>query len=230
MSLESLFKDAADELGNREVPFAVAGGLAASLYRMEARLTMDVDLVILTESEGEKTAVEVLEAIGLEVGIARKADLAGGPLFAIRKRNTAPCMVVGRAADKSFEEGVDILLPSMPWAREGVLRAQDNRVDFGFGPVPVLTLEDMIIAKLYALTAGAPRPKDMDDLQSIFAAGHDMDIPYLAGQMKRLGLTVPRTAEPFLPADLVTLARDVKRGLRHRARVPHSVKDDREKE
>ena len=215
MSLESLFKKATRELDTRHVQYAVAGGLAASLYRKESRLTMDVDLVILTESESVKTAVAILESIGLETGIARKADLAGGPQFAIRRRNTAPCMVVGRAADKSMEEGVDILLPTLPWARDAVLRAQDNKVDFGFGLVPVLTLEDIILAKLYALTAGMPRPKDMDDLQSIFAAGcDDMDTPYLAGQMKRMELAVPATAEPFLPATLIALSRDVRRSLR----------------
>ncbi len=215
MSLESLFKAATHELDTRHVPYAVAGGLAASLYRKESRLTMDVDLVILTGSESVKTAVAVLEAIGLATGIARKADLAGGPLFAIRRQNTTPCMVVGRAADKSHASGVDILLPSLPWARDAVPRAQDNKVDFGFGPVPVLTLEDIILAKLYALTAGMPRPKDIDDLQSIFEAGcNAMDTPYLAGQMKRLELTIPPTAEPFLPAVLIALSRDVRRSLR----------------
>lgn len=216
MKLESLFENATRELMRRQVPFAVAGGLAASLYRKEARLTMDVDLVILSEPEGCKTAVDVLEAIGLETGIARKADLAGGPLFSIRRRNTAPCMVIGRPAGQSHGTGVDILLPSIPWAKEAVRRAQDNMIDFGFGPVPVLTLEDVIVAKLYALSNGSPRPKDMDDLQSIFEAdaGDEMDIPYLAGQMKQLELTVPKTAEPFLPALLIALARDVKRHLR----------------
>ncbi len=215
MSLESLFIAAARELDKRQVPYAVAGGMAASLYRLEPRLTMDVDLVILTESKSVETAVNVLETIGLDAGIARKADLAGGPLFAIRRRNTAPCMVVGRAADKSHAEGVDILLPVIPWARDAVLRAQDNRVDFGFGPVPAITLEDMILAKLYALTAGIPRPKDMDDLLSIYEAnGDEIDTAYLAGQMRRFALAVPATTEPFLPEALVALSRDVRRQLR----------------
>jgi len=56
---------------------------------------MDVDLVILTESRAMETAVSVVKALGLQAGIMRRADLAGGPLFAIRKRNTEPCMIVG---------------------------------------------------------------------------------------------------------------------------------------
>jgi len=96
------------------------------------------------------------------------------------------------------------------------LRAQDNQVDFGFGLVPVLTVEDIILSKLYALMAGRPRPKDIDDLQSIFQAiGWDeMDIPYLAGQMKRQALVVPATAKPFLPAALIALSQDVSRSLK----------------
>lgn len=215
MSLESLFKDAVHQLSLREVPYAVAGGLAASLYRQEPRMTMDVDLVIMAASESTKTAVSILESIGLETGIARQADLAGGPLFAIRRRNTAACMVVGRSADKSHDWGIDILLPAMPWAKDAVRRAQDNLVDFGFGSVPTLTLEDMILAKLHALTGGV-RPKDLDDLQSIYAAnGDEVDTAYLAAQMKRFTLVVPPTAEPFLPSSLLDMSRDIRR-QRHR--------------
>ena len=217
MSLESLFKDAVHQLALREVPFAVAGGLAASLYRQTPRMTMDVDLVIMAASDSARTAISILESIGLETGIARQADLAGGPLFAIRRKNTAACMVVGRSADKSHEWGVDILLPSMPWAADAVSRAQDNRVDFGFGAVPALTLEDMILAKLHALTGGIPRAKDLDDLQSIYEAnGDEVDTIYLAAQMKRFALVVPSSAKPFLPAELLALSRDIRRQIQRR--------------
>lgn len=215
MSLESLFKDAVHQLEIQKIPFAVAGGLAASLYRQEPRMTMDVDLVIMAESGGTAAAVSVLQAIGLETGIALKADLAGGAMFAIRRKNTATCMVVGRAADQSHEWGVDILLPALPWAGDAVLRAQDNQIEFGFGAVPTLTLEDMILAKLHALSAGIPRPKDLDDLQSIYTTnGEDVDTVYLAAQMRRFALVVPASAKPFLPAGLLTLARDIQRQIR----------------
>lgn len=211
MSLDELFKSAVHELRARNVPFAVAGGLAADLYRREPRLTMDVDFVILTESHGAQAAVAVIEALGLQAGIVRKADLDGGPQFAIRRRSTEACMVVGRLAGASTGEGVDILLPAIPWVTDAVQRAQANAVDFGFGSVPALTLEDVIIAKLYALGASALRAKDLDDLQSVFAAGHQIDTPYLAGQMQRFQITVPAAAEPFLPDTVMQLARDVRR-------------------
>lgn len=214
MSLDKLFQAAVRELRNRDVRFAVAGGFAADLYRREPRLTMDVDLVIVAESRETEIAVSVIESLGLHASIARKADLAGGPLFAIRRGNTEPCMVVGRAAGTSSGEGVDILLSAIPWARDAVQRAQSNEVDFGFGPVPALTLEDVILSKLYSLMAARLRAKDLDDLQSVFEAGRDMDVPYLAGQMRRFEITVPRAAQPFLPEMVLQLSRDILRSRR----------------
>ena len=214
MSLEALFRAAVRELQERRVLFAVAGGLAADLYRREPRLTMDVDVAIFTESHGKETAVSVVEALGLHAGIARKADLAGRPLFTIRQRRTEPCMIIGRRKDKETEEGVDILLPAVPWVKNAVDRAQGNLVDFGFGPVPALSLEDVILSKLYSLGASQLRAKDLDDLQSIFAVGHELDVPYLAGQMQRMELTIPKAARPLLPETLLRLSRDVLRARR----------------
>jgi hypothetical protein len=216
MSLEKLFKAAVAEMRARDIPFAVAGGLAADLYRGEPRLTMDVDLVILAESRSMEMAVSVVKALGLQAGIIRRADFAGGPLFAIRKRNTEPCMIVGRPEGEAGKEGVDILLPSIPWAKDAVERAQSNCVDFGFGPVPSLTLEDVILSKLYSLMGAQLRAKDLDDLQSVFAAVKDVDWAYLAGQMQRFKIVIPRGADPFLPERVLQLSRDVKRAGKRR--------------
>jgi hypothetical protein len=216
MSLESLFAAAVRELRERHVPFAVAGGFASALYRREPRLTMDVDLAIVAASHAKETAVAIVEALGLRAGIVREADLTGGPLFAIKRHNTAPCMIVGRSATKAFEGGVDILLPAIPWAAEAVRRAQVNQVDFGFGRVPVLTIEDVVLSKLYALMTPQPRAKDLDDLQSISQAEHELDTPYLAGQIRRLSIVVPRAAMTFLPEALQQLARDAARHQRKR--------------
>lgn len=216
MNLDKLFQSAVAELRRRKVSFAVAGGFAADLYRREPRLTMDVDLVIVSETRGVQTATEIIRSLGLQAGIAREADLAGGPLFAIRRKNTKPLMVIGRTKDDTSGEGVDILLPAIPWAGDAVTRAQSNQVDFGFGPVPVLTLEDVILSKLYALSSTRLRAKDIDDLQSIFHAGHTPDLPYLSGAMHRLHIVIPKEAAPFLPKTIVTLSRDVARTRRKR--------------
>ncbi|HMO49937.1 MAG TPA: nucleotidyl transferase AbiEii/AbiGii toxin family protein [Kiritimatiellia bacterium] len=211
MSLKALFKAAVATLQKRNVPFAVAGGLAADLYRREPRLTMDVDLVILTDDRAVETAKAVIEAVGLRAGIIRRADLDGGPLFAVKQKSTKPCMVVGRKTGDSSGEGVDILLPEIPWVADAVRRATNNLVDYGFGPVPALTVEDVIIAKLFALQSADMRAKDLDDLQSIFAAEPTLNVPYLAGQIDRLHLEIKKTTRPFLPAGLIDITRDIAR-------------------
>jgi Nucleotidyl transferase AbiEii toxin, Type IV TA system len=211
VSLKSIFKSAVHELQERNIRFAVAGGFAADIYRREPRLTMDVDLAIAADTDALRTATAVMEAIGLRAGVIRLADFAGGPLFAIRQKNTKPCMVVGRKAGNPAGEGVDILLPSLPWTENAIARAQDNLVDFGFGLVPVLTVEDVILSKLFAIKSTELRAKDLDDIQSIYAADPELNVPYLAGQMSRLELFIPDQAKPFLPDSIIALARDVAR-------------------
>jgi hypothetical protein len=212
MTLEELFEQAAEALRTCGVTFAVAGGFAVDLYRREPRLTMDVDFAILAEGEHVKTAISIVESLGLQAGVVREADLAGGPLFAIRRQSTTPCMIVGRPPGNPSGEGVDILLPAMPWVESALKRAQANEVDFGFGPLPALTLEDAILSKLHALKR--LRAKDLDDLQSIFEAQEEIDIAYLAGQMRRFAVEIPRQAGPFLPDWLVQLSRDMGRPKR----------------
>lgn len=206
MTLKRLFRSAVRELREREVTFAVAGGFAADLYRREPRLTIDIDLTIFTDSHARDTGIAVVEALGLSAGIVRKADMEGGPPFAIRRRNTAPWMIVGRPEGRPDAEGVDILLPAVPWVRIAVERAQSNLVDFGFGKVPTLTLEDVILSKLHALGMAKLRAKDLDDLQSIFEAGHEFGTAYLAGRIQELGIGIPTKAKPFLPDSLLNIA------------------------
>ena len=207
MTLKSLFKAAVAELRKHQIPFAVSGGFAADLYRHEPRLTMDVDLSIATTSKPAETGKNIIQSLGLSAGISREADLAGGPLFAIRRKSTPPCIVVGRPDGQPDQAGVDILLPAIPWVNEAVERAQHNQVDFGFGPVPALTLEDVIIAKLYALNAAQPRAKDLDDLQSIGTSSHTFDAAYLTRRIHDLNIRIPATAKPFIPSGLLSIVK-----------------------
>jgi hypothetical protein len=113
-------------------------------------------------------------------------------------------------------EGVDILLPAIPWVEDAVRRAQDNCVDFGFGSIPVLTVEDVILSKLYALNSARLRAKDLDDLQSIYESECDIDLAYLSGQMRRFDIRIPRAAEPFLDDVILKVSRDIVRTARGR--------------
>ncbi len=62
-----------------------------------------------------------------------------------------------------------------------------------------------MVSKLLALQAARPRAKDLDDLQSIFDAGHDLNLPYLAGQMSRLDLKIPGAVKALVPEPILVL-------------------------
>lgn len=205
MKLFDLFPKAVQRLREREIPFAVAGGFAAGLYRNEPRVTMDVDLCIALDRDAETIAKEILTELHLIPGTIRAADLAGGPLFAIKRKNTPVVMLVGRSAGKT-NDGIDLLLPSLPWVRNAIERARTNLADFGFGPIPVLRVEDLILSKLVALQ-GKVRAKDLDDLQSIIDSNRELDFAYLRRQIQAMNLKVPSTGKELLPETLRILLR-----------------------
>lgn len=213
MNLVELFSGACAALRAKQVRFAVAGGFAAVLYRAEDRLTNDIDLLIFAYDKEIEIAEEILHALQLDkVQTARIAELEGGPLFAIKSGSTAPAVLIGRNSKMTAGPGVDFILPTVPWVRAALDRAEDNLVDFGFGPVPTMTVEDVIIAKLYALK-GTNRPKDADDLLSIFATGRALDMSYLYSQMLLLKVALPRTLRDNAPKLLQTVSKDVERKL-----------------
>ena len=136
MNLQEFFKQVRDELEKRSIAYAMAGGFVASVYRTEPRATQDLDFFILAKTREDEVATELIESFGLSSRSVRKADLEGGPMFAIKKKNTPINMVVGRSDEKP---GLDLILSNIKWS-EGVMeRAQANKVDFGFGPIPCLT-------------------------------------------------------------------------------------------
>ncbi|MEX2605735.1 MAG: nucleotidyl transferase AbiEii/AbiGii toxin family protein [Kiritimatiellia bacterium] len=83
---------------------------------------------------------------------------------------------------------------------------KELHIDFGFGRIPTLTVEDVILAKLCAIQSKV-RPKDLDDLDSIFTAKPAMDWSYLKREAERMQLRLPSSAKPFLPDVLRRLLR-----------------------
>lgn len=199
MKINELLKNVAQHLRQKKIRFALAGGLVASLYRHEKRMTKDLDFLILSGSNTEEEAKKVISHFSLTPTIIRKADLEGGPLFAIKRKNTPPWMVIGRAKGKPLTVGLDFILPAMPWFDSALDRAEKNPIDFGCGPVPCITVEDMILAKLLSHKNKSDRFKDLDDLQSIFKANHNLELSYLYGQMQKLQLKVPDPIKGLAP-------------------------------
>ena len=67
MDLFKLFPKTVQLLRERGISFAVAGGFAAGLYRLEPRVTMDVDFGIATDRDVEKVGRELLSEMELIV-------------------------------------------------------------------------------------------------------------------------------------------------------------------
>ena len=64
---------------------------------------------------------------------------------------------------------------------------------------------------MFALSSARLRAKDLGDLQSIYDADDDIDVAYLASQMRRWKIVVPRQAEPFLDDTILKISRDIVR-------------------
>lgn len=211
MTLATFFKDVIKVLNNSHAEYALAGGLIASIYRENERTTNDLDFLILSGKDSEKVASSIITHFALEPHIIRKADLEGGPMFAIKRKSTPPYIIAGRTKEKI---GLDFILPAMPWFEDALPRAQSNAIDFGFGHVPCLTKEDLITSKLYSLHNDPTRFNDMDDIKSIFKAQTDMDLAYICGQMQKMHLTVPDSLKEIVPKPMLLTSKRVRRELK----------------
>jgi hypothetical protein len=211
MTLQELLAEAVQLLGREKARYALAGGLAVSIYRPQPRTTNDVDFLILTKTNPEKTASRIIEHAGLKPHVVRKADLEGGPLFAIKRKNTAPYIIVGRKENEPNEPGLDFLLPLIPWFASALSRAEHNRIHFGKLNIPTLTVEDVILSKLYSASNDSKRFEDLGDLKAIFQANHSLDLAYITEQMRAHGFRLPQVIEEFAPDTLRKISKSIKR-------------------
>lgn len=193
MKLSDLFEKAFKELKKLDCTFAVGGGLAADLYRKETRTTKDADFLFLAGGMELEKGRELLEKLNLGIGEVKLHQLTRAP--SMNKKSKEVYILVGRV--NADGPGVDLLLPPFPWFTNAVRRAQSNLLDFGFGLVPTLTVEDIILAKL-----DANRFKDLDDIQSIFEGKKAFDVGYLEAEMDRLGFTFPPEIVRIAPKEL----------------------------
>jgi len=113
------------------------------------------------------------------------------------KSQRAVCMVTSEPLPSELTGLVDILLPELPWVLDAVGRAQDNLIDLGFAKVPVITAEDLILAKCYAVRNFPDRFQDLDDLKQLFKDVQDLDTDYLRRRLVELKLTIPEHIKQF---------------------------------
>ena len=211
MTLKEFLQAVVRELEQKKIKYCLVGGLAASGYRKEERLTKDLDFIIKSDNDEILVAKEILKLFGLSSKIIRKADLDGGPLFAIKRKNTEPRIVTGRNSENNRAIGLDFLLPTFSWFNNAIERGQFNKIDFGFLKIPTITVEDLILAKLDAINTSSKREKDIDDIRSIFEAKHELDLAYLVSQMKSLKLFFPENLKDDIPSSLLKISKQIKK-------------------
>lgn len=201
MTISEQLKNVTVLLEKHSVSYALAGGVVASLYREEERLTRDLDFIFFSK-HSESLCSEVLKELNLIPVPLTKAELEGGPLHAIKRKSTPVWMICGTSNEPS-QVRVDFLLPSIPWCEKALERAV--RVDFGFGKIPCLTVEDFLLSKLFSLANRSDRFKDLDDLQAIFRAKSKLDLTYLSDRMVELKLRIPQVLKKDAPTELIRL-------------------------
>ena len=151
----------------RGATWAVAGGIAANVYRNDIRATGDVDMLVSFGTFDSTFALASLagdlERAGWVFADRRNAD------WMLRARH--PCLGT-----------VDIIAVGTAYQKQAVERAVAHVLDDGT-TIRVLAIEDVIIHKLIA-----DRSKDAADVESILAADPDMYTAYLDHWLKEWGV------------------------------------------
>lgn len=195
--LQALKKTVA-ALQESQCSFCLVGGHAASLYRSRERFTGDVDFALVGKvaSRSRAIAEASVKALGLKpvIGVI--------PLGKGEKARKAACMVTSQPEEGEVAGLVDILLPELPWVPAAVARAQHNIIDLGFAHVPVITPEDLIVAKCFAVRNAPDRFQDLDDLKELLTHVKDLDIDYTRRTLQIHGLAIPEPVQKFAPASL----------------------------
>jgi predicted nucleotidyltransferase len=201
-------------ISKENIHYALAGGLVSNLYRKEARLTNDIDIAILLDDSDYTAITKVFKELGLKAAKITDGDLKGLPFRRSRERMPVQ-LIVGRNEQDKDAVGVDFLLMSLPWVSEAIARANYNKLSLLNLEVPCLTIEDMIISKLYAIR-NKNRFKDLDDLEEFLTNDNKIDNSYLAGRMLRYQLPIPTDIRRKLKInpEIGRMSREIEKNLR----------------
>lgn len=193
MRMLEIIKGVSQFLNKEKCLYCLAGGHAASMYRAQERFTRDVDFALTAApiSASEYIANGAIKKLGL------KPIAAFLPSVFNEKKTTIASMITSVPTQGEAKGIVDIILPSLPWVSAAVERAQHNTVDLGFADVPLITPEDLIIAKSYSVHHAPDRFLDLDDLKEIFGNIKDLDIDYIRESLERMDIAIPKQVKKF---------------------------------
>ena len=193
MKIFDFLKRLVTVLESSKNPWAICGGVAASLYRELPRFTDDIDIAIadLPNMPALNAASEVLTKLGYKPKAGFVTDQFG-------KLIKGQALLIGRDETPGSFTGVDFLLPIIPWVTQSVARAQHNMLDYGFAKVPTITPEDLIIAKLFAFQGTPERRMDLDDIVSVLEGTKVIDKDYLRKECEAAKLNLPEQVRRFL--------------------------------
>ncbi len=186
---------AAKALETLDCTYCLVGGHAASLYRQKERLTIDVDFALVSDSPGQsrQVAEECMKRLGLEMAVGFI------PVSDKEDKRKSICLISSKPSEDELTGLLDILLPELPWVEQAVERAQHNVFTLGFGEVPVITPEDLIIAKCYSVRNNPERFQDLDDLKELLIGDIHLDWDYLRGALARYKLSLPEQLQKYSP-------------------------------
>lgn len=151
-------------LNDLGIEWAVAGGVAANLYRDDARATGDMDIML----------------VAAVADMAHVADEFRRNGWAITHRPSDQWLV--RAAHPEFGR-IDLIAAETEYQRVAIRRAKEATIDGD--ACKVLAAEDVIVLKMIA-----NRYKDLADVESILEAGVTLDRAYLEDWLGRWDVTV----------------------------------------
>lgn len=165
--LKETLVDAVKFLDAQQVPYALIGGLAVSL-RGQARMTADVDLVILADVPRGLALANSLSGTNFKPLFDGIADVVEKSfLLPLRHRTT--------------NVKVDLALGLSGFEHRIMARAE--RLSIGGSQIAVATAEDLLIMKLLA-----GRPKDEQDIEGLMIAqSRTLDWNYCSQLAKQLG-------------------------------------------
>lgn len=186
-------------LNKEPCAYCLVGGHAASLYRVQERFTKDVDFALVADLEKNSRAVaeRAIKAVGLTpiVGFIPRGKQ--------EPARRSICMITSTPLANEVTGMVDVLLPELPWVKVAVERAQANLIDLGFAFVPVITPEDLIVAKCFSVRNSPDRFKDLDDLKELLGHVKELDIDYLREKLATFSLEIPDQVQKYAPASLL---------------------------